>query len=362
MRKWIAAAAVLVAAGAAAAAAVGFGGTDRGTANAGDLPPASARVTRQTLVDSETASGELGYGEQTTLTARRAGTVTWLAAAGTTIKRGAPVYRVDNEPVVLLYGSLPAYREMRAGVRGSDVKQFERNLSALGYDGFTADDEYTSATAEAVRDWQDDLGVAQTGRVDPGRIVYAPSTVRVDARIAAPGDLVQPGKGIATITGTARVVTVLLDVADQRLAKNGAAVRLAAPNGERIGGKITKVSTVIQSAGSGSGSGGGTGSGAAGGSEPETKIEVTVAVDKPAALAGFDQASVDVDFTASERKDVLTVPVAALLALSEGGYGVEIVSGGSTRVVAVRTGLFADGRVEISGTGIAEGMTVGMPS
>lgn len=360
MRKWIAVAAVLVAAGAAVAAAVGFGGTDPGTANAGDLPPASARVTRQTLVDSETASGELGYGEQTTLTARRAGTITWLAATGATIKRGAPVYRVDNEPVVLLYGTLPAYREMRAGVQGGDVKQFERNLSALGYDGFTADDEYTTATADAVREWQDDLGVAQTGRVDPGRIVYAPSTARVDARIAAPGDLVQPGKGIATITGTARVVTVLLDVDDQRLAKKGAAVRLAAPNGERIGGKITKVSTVIQSAGSGSG--GGTGSGAAGGSEPETKIEVTVAVDKPAALAGFDQASVDVDFTASERKDVLTVPVAALLALSEGGYGVEIVSGGSTKVVAVRTGLFADGRVEISGTGIAEGMTVGMPS
>jgi hypothetical protein len=59
---------------------------------------------------------------------------------------------------------------------------------------------------------------------------------------------------------------------------------------------------------------------------------------------------------------VLTVPVAALLALAEGGYGVQVVTGTATRIVAVRTGLFAAGRVEVSGDGLTEGMTVGMPS
>jgi hypothetical protein len=56
------------------------------------------------------------------------------------------------------------------------------------------------------------------------------------------------------------------------------------------------------------------------------------------------------------------VPVAALLALREGGYGVQIVEGSTTRIVAVKTGLFSGGRVEVSGDGLAEGMTVGMPS
>ena len=79
-------------------------------------------------------------------------------------------------------------------------------------------------------------------------------------------------------------------------------------------------------------------------------------------LAGLDQATVQVDFTASKRENVLTVPVAALLALSEGGYGVQVVEGGKTRIIAVETGLFADGRVEVSGDGLREGMTVGMPS
>ena len=51
----------------------------------------------------------------------------------------------------------------------------------------------------------------------------------------------------------------------------------------------------------------------------------------------------------AERKDVLTVPVAALVVLREGGYGVEVVDGGTSRYVAVKTGLFADGRVEVTG-------------
>lgn len=85
-------------------------------------------------------------------------------------------------------------------------------------------------------------------------------------------------------------------------------------------------------------------------------------VADPKALTGFEQASAKVAFTAAERPDVLTVPVAALLALAEGGYGVQLVEGASTRIVAVETGLFASGRVEVSGAELAEGATVGMPT
>jgi hypothetical protein len=69
-----------------------------------------------------------------------------------------------------------------------------------------------------------------------------------------------------------------------------------------------------------------------------------------------------VAFTASKVENVLTVPVAALLALAEGGYGVQIVEGGTTKIVGVKTGLFAGGQVEVSGDGLAEGQVVGMPA
>ncbi|MBE1486386.1 efflux RND transporter periplasmic adaptor subunit [Plantactinospora soyae] len=338
----------VVAVAAAVTAAVGFGGDDPGTATAGTLPPANAQITRQTLIDSEPATGELGYGETRTAAVRSGGTVTWMAGTGSRVTRGRPLFSVDNAKVVLLYGTLPAYRTLRSGDSGADVKQFERNLSALGYDGFTVDDEYTSATADAVEQWQDDLGLDETGRVELGQVVYAASEVRVDSHEATVGDAAQPGSGVLTYTGTARVVTATLDVEDQRLAKKGGKVTVTLPDGKDVAGTIATVETVIE-----------TGSGAD--EEPETKIEVTVTAADPKALAGFDSASVDVAFTADQRTDVLTVPVAALLALAEGGYGVQLVEGGTTRIVAVQTGLFASGRVEISGAGLAEGATVGMP-
>jgi hypothetical protein len=62
-----------------------------------------------------------------------------------------------------------------------------------------------------------------------------------------------------------------------------------------------------------------------------------------------------------ERADVLTVPVNALLALAEGGYGLELVNpDGTTEIVAVETGLFADGRVEVEGPDLDDGLTVGV--
>ncbi|WP_083802406.1 peptidoglycan-binding protein [Micromonospora sp. ATCC 39149] len=343
---------LLFVAAAGVAAAAGFGGeADGDAAEAGIAPPASATVTRQTLADAKTVDGELGYGPDRTAASRLPGTITALPDTGATVSRGRALYAVDGDPVVLLYGKLPAYRMLQPGVEGPDAAQFERNLKALGYSGFTVDDEYTSATADAVRAWQDDLGVAETGRVEPGRIGYADGPVRVEGHQLDLGATVQPGQAVLTYTGTERRVTAELDVDDQRLAKRGGRVEVALPDGRRVVGKISTVETIVT---------GGT-AGAADDSDAETKIEVVVTVDEQKALAGFDRASVELTFTVSERPDVLTVPVAALLALAEGGYGLEVLDGKSSRIVAVTTGLFANGRVEVTGDGVTEGTTVGVP-
>jgi hypothetical protein len=348
----VTAAVVVLAAGGAAAAASGFGLSSASDGTQGsDPPPATATVTRQTLVDTQTESGELGYGDTTTVSAQARGTVTGLAAANAVVKRGQVLYRVDNKPVVLLDGSLPAYRALASGAEGADVKEFETNLYALGYRGFTVDDTYSDATATAVQDWQDDLGIDQTGKIELGSIVYAAGRVRVDTHSAAVGDAVQPGAAILTYTSTSPVVIAQLDVADKRLATNAGAVTVTLPDGRKTAGKIAGSHTVIVTTDSSGGN-----------SDSETKIEVTVTVTDKKALAGLDQASVKVAFAASQRANVLTVPVAALLALAEGGYGVQVVDGTTTRIVAVETGLFASGRVEVSGAGLREGVAVGVPS
>ena len=59
------------------------------------------------------------------------------------------------------------------------------------------------------------------------------------------------------------------------------------------------------------------------------------------------------------------MPVNALLALSSGGYALEVVGAdGSHRLVAVSTGLFddADGLVQVEGSSVAVGQRVVVPS
>jgi peptidoglycan hydrolase-like protein with peptidoglycan-binding domain len=330
---------------AAAAAGVDLGGGRPEGGAAATLPPATAKITRQTLVDTQTETGELGYGDATTVAGRLGGTVTAMPAVGSTVGRGGTLARIDNTPVLLLYGPLPAYRALSVGTRGPDVEQFEQNLYALGYRGFTVDDRNSASTAKAVKQWQRDLGLSRTGSVDLGRVFYAAGPIRVDAQKANLGDAVPAGAALLTSTGTSRVAVVSLDGADKRLAKLGAVVSILLPGGQKVAGKVVKLQA-------------GT-AGAAG--TPKTIVALSISQQKP--VTGLaDEAPVEVGFTVSERKNVLTVPVAALLAVAEGGYGVELVSGETSKILAVSTGLFATGRVEVSGSGLAEGLQVGMPS
>lgn len=360
---WAAGIAVLaLAGGGAAAAATGFGfeSNPGQQAEKSAAPPATAKVTRETLVDTEKHQGDLGYGEATTLNGKLAGTVTGLPAPGATVRRGQSLYRVDDTPVVLMYGALPMYRPLAKGTEGADVRQLEQNLAALGYTGFTVDDEFSERTTSAVKQWQKSLGLEETGVIDVGRIAYARGVLRVDALKAAVGDAAAPGTPVLTYTGLNRRVTVSLDLADQRLAKRGTGVSVVLPDGKKVNGTITGTRSVTNDDG-GDGGGGDGGGPPGGGGESKPTIEVTVTLQKDA-LTGTDRAKVGVLFTATKRENVLTVPVAALLALSDGGYGVQVVDGSSTRILPVETGMFADGRVEVAGDGLSESTTVVMPS
>jgi hypothetical protein len=333
-------------ASAAGVAAYGLDLGDEPQSAATGLPPATATVTRTTLVETEKVNGTLGYGPATTVTGRTPGTITWLAPEGTTVDRGGAVYRRDDAAVPLLFGALPLYRPLRSGVDGSDVRQLEENLKALGYSGFTVDDSFTSSTADAVRRWQEDLGRPKSGRIDPGDVVVAAGPVRVQKHLVAGGDAATGP--LLRYTATTRRVDIDLDVAKQHLVRPGVSATVTLPDDSTVVGTVTEVGTVATTAGSGA--------------QATTTVPVTVTIADQAALGTLDAAPVSVTLVSQRKPDVLTVPVAALVALAEGGYGVQVVRDGTTSYVAVTTGLFADGRVEVSGDGIAEGTMVGMPS
>jgi hypothetical protein len=314
--------------------------------SASSTPASTAEITKQTLIDRESHDGTLAHGDSTTISSRGSGTVTGLPAEGATITRGKALFHLDNRPVTLLYGALPAYRTLSTGVKGADVKQFEQNLWALGYRGFTVDETYTSATASAVKNWQEDLDFTKTGSIDPSQIVYAAGEVRVDSLSTQVGAVVGPGAAVEKVTGTSPLATVKLDASSGRLATQGATVQVTLPDGKVVPGEIIKVATVVTKADDGQ--------------SETTRFQVTIRFTS--AVKSQGAAAVTVAFTAGQRPNVLAVPVAALVALVEGGYGVQIVEGSTTRIVAVETGLFADGRVEITGDGLQAGMKVAMPS
>ncbi|NUR73344.1 MAG: peptidoglycan-binding protein [Hamadaea sp.] len=332
--------AVALVAGAAAWASVGFGGGAPDPAASVPERAETAQIKRETLVNWVTMDGELGFGAAEPLAATAAGTVTWLAAPGTRVARGQTLLRVDDKPVVLLYGQLPMYRDLQAGLKGADVAQFEANLKALGYSGFAADPEFSASTTVAVKRWQAELGLPETGVVAAGQIVYARSAVRVAQQLvrlgaASPAD-------VLSVTGTTKMVSITAPTAGAGWAVRAAKVTIALPDGTTVDGQVDSVGEAT------------TAEGQAG---PQVRILISLAAQKAA-----DRGTVTVRHAVQERADVLTVPIAALLALAEGGYGLEVVDGGKSTVVAVQVGLFAGGRVEVSGSGIAEGLTVRVPA
>lgn len=330
-------------------------------------PAAAATVTRRDLTRVAKVTGRLGYGTELALAARSAGTATWLPAVGAPVAPGEPLYVLDGtEAVTVFKGSTPAWRSLdSSSSSGGDIEALEANLVALGFDptrAITVNTSWSSATTAAVKRWQKKLGVKQTGRVDLGRVVFLPDPVRIAGVEVDPGALVTPGSKVVTVTATQPEIHIDLDAAEQSRWRQGAAVSIRLPDDTTTTGRVAKVGTVA--------SGGGQD---AQGQPQKATVPVTVALDDPA-KATFDGASVSVSIVTEERKGVLAVPVAALLALAEGGFGVELTTAAAaasassaaptpsaTTIVSVTIGLFADGFVEVSGS-IAAGDTVVIPS
>jgi putative peptidoglycan binding protein len=321
---------------------------------------------------------------------------TWLPAAGAVIRQDQRVYAVSGEPVPLLYGPVAAYQAFYLGMsNGSDVGELTRDLIALGYgDGLARSDHYSAATAAAVDRWQKALGLPATGEILLGEVVFEPGPIRVTSVTPSVGASVGGGGGsgagagggggggggtVLTATGITPVVTVDLPVTQEYLVKTGEAVSVVLPNGSStVGGRVKSMGSVATCPGGGgtgtggstgsTGGGGGqspcsqTGSNGGGGSNSAPTVAVTITLDHSPRGAAEDQAPVNVNITSQRAVNVLAVPVNALLALQDGGFGVQVVTGRSSHLVGVTTGLYSNTMVQVSGSGLTAGMRVEVPS
>jgi peptidoglycan hydrolase-like protein with peptidoglycan-binding domain len=336
----------LAAAGVALLLVDPFGG--RGNARQGvsdnAYPTALARVTRRSLASRTSVNGTLEYAGSYSVVNQASGTATWLPHVGQTIRRGGVLYRADGKPVMLLYGRIPAFRELKEGRVGRDVRQLNANLAELGYAVDPSSAQFTAATAYALERLQDALGLRATGKLALGQAVFLPRPLRITKVMATLGARLAPGGVVAQASSTTRRVRVNLDAAQQTSVRFGNRVRITLPDNRTTSGIVTSVGSVATA---------------------DRKIPVFIAPRSTKALGKLDQAPVQVQITTASVKHALVVPVDALLAVAGGGYSVEVVNAdGVHRLVPVTPGLFddADGLVQVSGAGLSAGQRIVVPS
>jgi hypothetical protein len=342
------------------------------------LPVGATRVEKRTLSAMVSQGGILTYrarsdGSPYSVINQARGTYTALPALGQVIAQGHVLYRVNDTPVVLLYGSTPAYRTVSAGATGPDVAELNADLVALGYATHAQlsprSPSFGSPTTVAVERLQAALGVTRNGTLTLGQAVFEPTTVRVTSVSAQPGGSSQPGEPVLQATSTTRQVQVALDASQQTSMAVGNKVSITLPNNQASPGVVSSVGSVATCPPSSGAGGRGSSSAAPGtdtcssGSTPTITVDVTPS--DPGATGTWDQAPVQVGITTASVPNAIVVPVNALLARSGGGYAVEVVGAGATNhLVPVSLGLFddADGLVQVNGPALAAGEEVVVPT
>jgi peptidoglycan hydrolase-like protein with peptidoglycan-binding domain len=292
------------------------------------------------------------------------GTLTRLPAVGKVVRQGQALYQVDGQPVVLLYGHVPAWRALSAGITGTDVRELNTALVRLGYASAAALgpragwDYFSTETAYALEQFQTHLGITHpTGSLALGQAVFLPSAVKITAWASAvdPGVAATAGAALMTATSDSPVVTIALDTGEEAEVKAGDPVSVTLPDGTVTPGAVTSVGTVATT---------NTSTGA-------TTITVLVALKHPAMARHLSSAPVTVTITTGAVRNALVVPVTALLAqpaqgagAAGGGYAVEVIGAGGHHLVPVSVGMIdnATGLVQVTSGRLAVGQRVVVPA
>jgi multidrug efflux pump subunit AcrA (membrane-fusion protein) len=355
-KTWVLAGAAVLAAVAATGGVVVASGSKEATPAALQAPANTVKVEKGELSAMVSLDGTLTYrarsdGSPYSAINQARGIYTKLPDEGDKVDCGHVLYRVNDDPVLLLCGTVPAYRDQDRGDAGKDVRQLNRNLHALGYHADPDDNDFTRKTGKALKRLQHDKGFHATGALDIGDAVFVPKSARISKVTAELGGPARPGGLLARATSDTLEVQVNLDASQQGEVKLGDRAQITLPDNTSVKGKVDRVGRVAQTAGKDDDIGAAT-------------IPAYIGLDKPRKARGLDKAPVQVDITTKGVENALSVPVTALVGKSGGGFAVEVVRDGARReLVAVKLGLFdtANGRVQVEGN-LVEGDQVVVPS
>lgn len=197
--RWLAtASAVIVLVAAGFATREILSGPDRDVS--ADAPYLIAEAVHGTVEQSLQLSTTAAWSASRSFSMQASGIVTEvLHSDGDETAAGDVLFSVDLQPVFAAEGEVPAFRTLAEGSEGADVAQLQRFLAEAGHFTSEADGTFDYRTRWAVRAWQDETGVAVTGVVDDGTLIFLPD---LPARIALAEDITV---GSALSSGTEAV-------------------------------------------------------------------------------------------------------------------------------------------------------------
>jgi hypothetical protein len=349
-KGWVLTSAAVLVTATGVAATVALSGGEQATAAAQELPANTATVQRGKLSAAVSQDGTLTYrarpdGSPFAAINHARGTYTELPEVGDEVGCGHVLYRVDDKPVLLLCGAVPAYRALHVGDAGQDVRQLNHDLHQRG-------DVFTTKTQHALEALQRRQGMHVTGALALGDAVVLPEAVRIAKVGGQLGGPAAPGAQALSATSHTLHVQVNLDPSDQGQVKRGNRAQITLPGNTTVTGRVDGFGRVAQTPA------------AQGATAADATVPTYISLDDPGKARGLDRAPVGVSITTAGVDDALSVPVTALLGRSGGGFAVEVVRAGERRdLVAVRVGLFdtGGGRVEVEGD-LRAGDRVAVPS
>ncbi len=181
----------------------------------------SAEAAAPDVVWAEATSSSVGRSLPLSTTLRQpARTVASNAVGGVVLStspgevtQGDTIYVVAGTPVRVVQGEVPFYRDLARRTKGEDVAQLQQALIDLDYlEAQEPDGDFGWRTEQAVKDWQDDLGLDDTGTIPLGRLVAVdrlPTVVQLGESIVRGATLGGGEEAVLAPTGEQHFVLVV---------------------------------------------------------------------------------------------------------------------------------------------------------
>ncbi|MFE0774515.1 peptidoglycan-binding protein [Streptomyces sp. NPDC058861] len=286
---------------------------------------------------------------------------------GETLTMGQVLVEISGRPVFVLQGSMPAYRDLTPGMEGSDVTQLQQALTSAG---FTASGDprgiFGDSTRSALTRFYRARGYTVPTTMDPdepkpempdpkatdpsaptrtapvpvpslpvSEIVYVPSIPAVVEDVKARVGSEASGE-LATIATGDLVVDGTVSPHEKGLLTVGQPVKIfSETTGLETEGTVASVSKTPKKPEQG---------------QDQSRGELYPVKITPRTRLPHDLVGEDVRLTieaATSKKEVLAVPVSAISAGVDGDASVTVRQDGEERRVRVRTGMTADGYIEV---------------